>query len=266
MYVIHVIAETGTVSNREPSCNFGCRKQKMQRECGKRDFEWPLKSFLLCTGSLLPAIHYFLEESADIQHLCQYYGIFKALCSFLDWTDRSPITTWWESWRGGGWVVVQVAKHHPNRTCFCEKAFGSVCWKLFKIRRRSFTKRSCCSCRSKQNRGGIETNPPNRATLGAMYVYSWNKNRETIMPDIRITLVLYSVMGWTLEVAKADRETGWRSVCWNVRLSKGPADVSSPLCCAGEGCSLRRSQLSPSQQRRGWSCGLRVDAATHFLR
>lgn len=33
------------------------------------------------------------------------------------------------------------------------------------------------------------------------------------MPDIRITLVFYSVMGWTLEVAQADRETGWRSVC-----------------------------------------------------
>lgn len=104
MYVIYVIAETGGDLNRELSCNFGCRKQKMQRECGKRDFEWSLKSFLLCAGSLLPAIHYFLEESADIQHLCQYYGIFKALCSFRDWTDRSPITTWWESWRGGGWV------------------------------------------------------------------------------------------------------------------------------------------------------------------
>lgn len=79
---MYVIVATGTAQNRELCCNYECIKLKMQnRVCGERDFEWPLKSFLLCKSSLLPAIHYSFWRNLLIFNIC--VNIMESLRCFV---------------------------------------------------------------------------------------------------------------------------------------------------------------------------------------
>lgn len=97
---------------------------------------------------------------------------------------------------------------HPS-----SRALVSVCWKLFKAKLWKFWNKF-----------------PETSHL---CMYMCIHGGETIMHDIMTTLVFYWLGGWTLEV---HRQTDSLDKCvLKCDAEQGPADVSSPLCCSGEG-------------------------------
>lgn len=93
-------------------------------------------------------------------------------------------------------------------------------------------------------------NPSNQATLRpCVYIHETKIEKQLCLLKRKYWSYIQLQDG-PLRFKDGQRDTLNKCVL-KCDAEQGPDDVSSPLCCGGEGCSLSRSQLSQSQQRRG---------------